>query len=718
VRFALPRGAGQWARRRWAGLALAGLVLAAAVARIVIDRGMKAPVVLCDEFIYSGIARNIAEHGRYAYRGVPTHQSFLYPLLIAPAWLWHSMETTYGIAKAIGASAMTLVAIPVYLWTRRLAGACDALLAAALTLILPAFFYSGILMTEAVFLPAFVLATLAIALMLERPTLARQLAALAAVALAIGIRVQGIVLVPAIVTAVVLKILLDWRAGVARDRIVSELRRLWPTAVLLAVGGVLYIVYKQVRGEAIETGLGPYQALARLHYPLFPSAEWAVKHLAELGLALGLVPVAALIVLLWRALSGPGVSNAERCFLAVVPAAMLWVLAEVGAFSATVTPFVFERYTFYLEPLLVIAFVVWLRRGLPRPAIGTAVALVVPILLLLALNLDRVIVPDPVNGVTVDALFQFSRHLPGLVGELRWAIFAGAALAAFLFALCSRAIARVALPLLFAAYMLAASKPALDDVHAASRVSRAAAGSDASWVVRAVGRGNDALYVDSPTRGVAPWTVLLQTEFWNPNVVGVYSVGGKEICPLPDTATTTDVSTGRIDPPVPDGVQYGIVDRNLPFSGRRVAVGGPSDQPLALYRVASSLRIGELTTGIYGDGWIGEEASYSRFAPKGSPGRLTVTVSRRAWGGPDVPGNVVIRVGRPSQSGPGLARTSAVRRLTLHRLQQRSFVFDTSPPPVRAVVTVEPTFSPAQFPGSSDTRQLGAVVGFSFTPRS
>ena len=718
MRFALPRGAGQWARRRWAGLALAGLVLAAAVARIVIARGMKAPVVLCDEFIYSGIARSIAEHGRYAYRGVPTHQSFLYPLLIAPAWLWHSMETTYAVAKGIGASAMTLVAIPVYVWTRRLAGAWDALLAAALTLILPAFFYSGILMTEAVFLPAFVLATLAIALMLERPTLARQLAALAAVALAIAIRVQGIVLVPAIVTAVLLKILLDWRAGVARDRIVSELRRLWPTAGLLVVGGVLYIVYKQVRGEAIETGLGPYQALARLHYPVFPSAEWAVKHLAELGLALGLVPVAALIVLLWQALFSAAVSDAERCFLAVVPAAMLWVLAEVGAFSATVTPFVFERYTFYLEPLLVIAFVVWLRKGLPRPAIGTAVALAVPILLLLALNFDRVIVPDPVNGVTVDALFQFSRHLPGLIGELRWAIFAGAALAAFLFALCSRTIARIALPLLLAAYMLAASKPALDDVHAASRDSRAAAGSDASWVVRAVGRGNDALYVDSPTRGVAPWTVLLQTEFWNPNVVGVYSVGGKEICPLPETATTTDVSTGRIEPPVPAGVQYGIVDRNLPVSGRRVAEGGPSDQPLALYRVARSLRIGELTSGVYGDGWIGAEASYSRFAPKGSPGRLTVTVSRRAWGGPDVPGHVVIRVGRPSPSGPGLARTSAVRRLTLHRLQQRSFVFDTPPPPVRAVVTVDPTFSPAQFPGSSDTRQLGAVVGFSFTPRS
>jgi hypothetical protein len=717
VRLALPRGAGQLARRSWAGLALAGLVLAAAVARILIDRGMKAPVVLCDEFIYSGIARSIAEHGRYAYRGVPSHQSFLYPLLIAPAWLWHSMETTYAVAKGIGASAMTLVAIPVYVWARRLAGPAYALLAAVLTLLLPAFFYSGVLMTEAVFLPGFVLACVAIALMLERPTLVRQLAALAAVALAVGIRVQGIVLVPAILTAVALKILLDWRAGVGRDRIVSELRRLWPTALLLVGGAVLYIVYKQVRGEAIETGLGPYQTLARLHYPLFPSTEWAVKHLAELGLALGLVPVAALIVLLWLALSGPGSSDAERCFLAVVPAAMLWVLAEVGAFSATVTPFVFERYTFYLEPLLLIAFVAWLARGLPRPRLGTAVAVLGPAMLIFALNLDLTIVPDPVNGVTADALFKFSQQLPGRMGELRWAIFAGAALGAFMFALCERAIARVALPTLLIVYLAAASAHPLDDVHSASRTTRAAAGTDASWVVGAVGRGNPALYVNTPTRGIRPYDVVLQTEFWNPNVVGVYSVGATDICPLPETATTTNVATGRIDPPVPRNVAYTVVDRTLPFVGRLVATGGPSDQPLALYRVGRALRVGEITSGIYADGWMGAQASYTRYAASQEPtGRLTVTLSRRAWAGPDVPGHVVIRVGRPAANSPGLARVTAVRRWTLHRLEQRAFVFET-PPPLRAVVEIDPTFSPAQFPGQTDTRQLGAMVSFSYQPR-
>ncbi|HEY7018844.1 MAG TPA: hypothetical protein VH297_10300, partial [Gaiellaceae bacterium] len=178
-----------------------------------------------------------------------------------------------------------------------------------------------------------------------------------------------------------------------------------------------------------------------------------------------------------------------------------------------------------------------------------------------------------------------------------------------------------------------------------------------------------------------------------------------------------DVASGRIDPPVPAGVDYGVVDRTLPFAGRLVAVGGPADQPLALYRVGKSFRIGELTAGIYGDGWIGQEASYTRFPTAGSgPGRLTVSVGRQAWGGPDVPGHVVIRVGRPAKTGTGFDRVFAVRRWTVHRLQQRTFVFKTPPPPLRAVVTVDPTFSPAQLAGASDTRQLGALVSFSFAP--
>ena len=599
---------GRWIRGRWPAFALVGLVLAAATVRIVLVRGMEAPVVLCDEFIYSNVAKNLAEHGRYLFRGVPSHSSYLYPLLIAPAWLFDSMATTYALAKSIGAASMTLVAIPTYLWARRLVGPWHSLLAAALTLLLPAFFYAGLLMTEAAFLPAFVLVGFAISAMLERPTLINQLGALAALVLAISIRFQGIVLVAVIPTAVLLKVVLDWRAGVTRDRVLTDLRRLWPTAVALVGGAVLYVVYKGARGEGLATGLGPYQTLAQLHYPLEPSARWSVRHLAELVLALGYVPVAALIVLLWLGFFSASVSNAERCFLAVVSATAIWLLAEIGAFSATVAPFIFERYTFYLEPLLLIAFVVWLARGLPRPVIGTVVAVVVPAALLLALNLDRYVGPDAVNGVTLASLYRFSTHLPGAIGELRWLIVFGVVFGAFLFGLCSRTVARIALPALLAVYLIAASFTAQASVLQGSRVARFAAGIDASWIKQAVGRGSPVLYINTPSRGVAPSTVLLQTEFWNPNIVGVYSVGAGELCGLYETPTTTNVETGRVEPSVPDRVDYAVADRSLPLAGRRIAVGGPGDEPLALYRVGTSLRVGEITAGVYADGWMGGDA--------------------------------------------------------------------------------------------------------------
>jgi hypothetical protein len=706
----VPAQAGRWARGHWAGLVVAVFVVAATTVRTVLSRRMHAPVVLCDEFIYANLAKNLAEHGQYLFRGTPQHQSYLYPLLLAPAWFAHSMSTTYALAKGITASAMALTPIPVYLWARRLVTPVHALLAAALTLFLPALFYSGLLMTEGAFLPAFVLAGFAIAMALERPTLLHQLAALTAIALAVSIRVQGIVLFLVIPTAVVVKAVLDSRAGVPRDRLLGELRRLWPTAVILGGGFVAYVAYKQVQGAPLATGLGAYQDLGRTHYPLVATARWAVRHLAELGLAVGLVPVSALIVELWLGLRGRVTTNAERTFLAVVTASMLWVLVEAGAFAATVTPFVFERYTFYLEPLLLIAFVLWLARGLPRPLLGTAIAVAAPSLLVRFLNFNAFVVPDSVNGISLDALFRFSTHLPGGIEELKWAVGAGALLGAFLFAISARPVARVALPFLLAAYLVAASKPVFDNAAAASVITRQAAGADPSWVENAIGTKPSAVYLNTPPGSS---TTLLQTEFWNRNVSGVYNLGPGEICELPETATAIDIATGKVNPPVANGTDYAIDTRGA-SPGALLATGGPSQYPLALYRLRRPLRVPSTSEGVYGDGWMGGSAAFSVFGSSGArPVRLRLTLGRAGWGGPDVPGHVVVRVGRPSSENGKLVEVYDVRRWVIHRLAQRTFTFDVRPP-VRVDVHVRPTFSPSQF-GLPDTRRLGAQVTFSWS---
>jgi hypothetical protein len=702
-----------WAQERWAGLALVAMVVVAAIVRIVQTRGLAAPVVLCDEFIYANLAKNLADHGQYLFRDTTLHQSLLYPLLLAPAWFADSMSTTYALAKGITAAAMSLAAVPVYLWGRRLVPPAAALLAAALTLLLPAFFFSEILMTEAVFLPTFLLAVFAIAYMLERPTLLAQLAALGAIALAVSVRVQGIVLLLVIPTAVLIKLLFEVRAGATRAELGAWLRRLWPTAALLVGGTVLYVFYKLVVSSApLSSGLGPYSSLAQAHYPFGSTARWSVKHLAELGLAVGLVPMSSLIVLLWLGLRGAPTTSSERAFLSVVPAALLWVLVETGAFAATTTPALFERYTFYLEPLLLLAFVVWLTRGLPRPKVATAVALAVPALLLLSLMLAQIVSPDSINGVSLSALYRFSIALPGGIHELKAAIAVAAVLGAFLFAVCARSIVVIALPLLLAAYFGVASTWLID--HTRNPDGRAIAGSDPSWVEHAVGRNQPVVYVNTPELGPDASVLMLQTEFWNPNVRHVYSVGAGDICELPETPTTLNTATGRIAPPVPKGVRYALVSSRVPFAGRRIAAEGSGNSQLALYRIDRSLRVGTTTDGVYGDGWMGSQAQYSVFVSPGDrPGRMVVTLGRTGWGGPDVPGRVKIALGRPAASGPGLAEVYGLRLWIVHRLDERTFVFAARRPPLRVVVEVNPTFSPSQF-GLADTRQLGAQVSFSF----
>src|SRR6266699_3026923 len=156
---------------------------------------------MIDELVYSDLARSVARGGGLAIRGEHTRAyGLLYPILIAPAWLAHSMARTYELAKAINALLVTLAGVPFYLWARRLVTPGYALVALGLFLLLPAQLYAGTLMTENAFLPAFLLAALAFASALEHPTPARQALALGAIVLASAIRIQGLVLVLILLT--------------------------------------------------------------------------------------------------------------------------------------------------------------------------------------------------------------------------------------------------------------------------------------------------------------------------------------------------------------------------------------------------------------------------------------------------------------------------------------------------------------------------------------
>jgi hypothetical protein len=147
------------AARTWAApLVLAGLMLAAFIARMWLNARLEAPWIMPDELTHAEMARSFADGEGLEVRGLPSYARTLYPVLISPAWLADSAATAFDAVKTINTAVMTLACIPGYLWARRFLSEGWALAAAALLLLLPAFAYTGSVMTESAALPLFVLA--------------------------------------------------------------------------------------------------------------------------------------------------------------------------------------------------------------------------------------------------------------------------------------------------------------------------------------------------------------------------------------------------------------------------------------------------------------------------------------------------------------------------------------------------------------------------------
>ena len=108
--------------------------------RLYLTRRIPAPWIMGDELLYSDLARNVADTGHLAIRGLAlsVRTYGIYPVVVAPAWLADSTTTAYGLAKTINALLMTLAAVPVYLWARRIVRPELALSLLGLVLLLPA----------------------------------------------------------------------------------------------------------------------------------------------------------------------------------------------------------------------------------------------------------------------------------------------------------------------------------------------------------------------------------------------------------------------------------------------------------------------------------------------------------------------------------------------------------------------------------------------------
>jgi hypothetical protein len=601
---ALTLRAPRLVRAPW--LVLAAMIAVAAAVFALAGRGIPTPWILIDELVYAGLARSLwAGHG-FTLRGHGVTVSWTYPALLAPvAW-------SYGAMKAVNAVVVALTAVPVFLWARRLVSPLSALVPVLLTLLLPLMLLSSTIMLNNPFMPLFVAACFVCALALERPTLAWQAAALAAIGLATATRFQGLVLVPVFALSAL------------------TLRRVRALLPALAVCGVVAIV---TVARLASGGLGVYEGYRSAHYSAGATATWLLRSAGDLSLAAGILPVAALLSLRPR-------TERERAFVAVAAWTTVGLVC-LGAVAASWEPHgIKERYMAHGLPLLMIALVLWVERG-ARPRPWWAIA--APAALVLALPLGRLFREPSLLG-NGWGLLPFERA--GLTAA-RVLLVGGTLAAAALFLFAPR-LAVVAV----AAFLAASTAVVYSTIRNQSRSVLALSGlSDRRWVDHAA-RGpvtylNATAYEQETSEGrwFEEWVPVWETEFWNRRFAGVLTLANAlEPAPFFQRHGSLDWSSGRVSGA--GGVRYLLVDPRFVPVGRLVASSGR----LALYSTSGPLRLASATEGVHADGTTTGLAAYDRWAGRG---RVTVTTSAPA----------TVAIGRFAAVPGGGGRIAGARRV-------------------------------------------------------
>ena len=466
-----------------------------------------------------------------------------------------------------------------------------SLFAAVLAVALPSLLYAGEVMTENVFYPIFLTVVLVFVLTLERPTPARQLLLLGCCVVAYLTRAQALAFFPAIVVAPV--VLGTWRS----------FRVLYG---VLGGAALVALVAQLVRGESPLGLLGAYSVAGDYAYEPAEVLRWLVYHVAELDLYVGVFPFAALLVLLalWNRLP-----RSLRPFLAASASLSAFLLLEVSAFASLPSvQRIEERNLFYLAPLMLIALLVWVDQGAPRPPLTAGAAAVLAAALPAVIPYARLIgVPSQSDTLLMLALWRVHERWVEL-DEVVAVVVACSILAALAFLLVPRRFA-IVLPLVVLAFFLAIARPI------SARMEYAAAGAlaegmhkqDREWVDKAVaGRGDVGVLWTGNGSRFSVW----QNEFFNRSVGPVFYAGTPMEGGLPATKVTLDRTTGVLHG-APD-VPFVLTDGSAELVGDVVAKDGARN--VFLYEVDAPLRQAALVEGLHpADTWSGPSVTYTRF---------------------------------------------------------------------------------------------------------
>lgn len=574
-------------------LVVLGLVVVGAIVLYsLLSLGVDGPRVHPDEERYLHGASSLVEGEGLGIRGKEYGFGPVLALVLsAIIRVAGSVDAAYDWFKAANAVFFALTAVPVYLLARRLVSAWWAVVAAALSVAIPSSVSVATVMTESVSYLATAWALYAVALALERPTVLRQLALLAAIAVAFLTRSQfGILYVTWVVAFATLWLIIPE----ARPRTRADLIGYWPTTLPLLLG-IPALAAKLGSGTSPGDLLGPYWSLWRGYDPL-QIGKWFVYHLGDFAVYLAIVPFAAAPIVLWElGRAGRAGSRAAAAFVALFVAANVSGLLVVAAFASTPWGYdrLHDRYGFYLLPLWLVGLVVWLASGLPRPLLVTALGAVLALVLPAVLPFRQLANEAGIDTVPGALWTRIEQELagPGLAsGRFALWLFALGLLAAML--LLPRKMARVALPLAVAAVFAAMSAFAWERLMDAPEDRVFAGGFERAWIDERLSDDVPVtkLYLDTSCGSALERHALFLTEFFNSTVDRAAYVGDS----IPDGIPLPRVDVGpsgvlELSPGKPLVADHVYTQPGIQLDGSRVAEGTAAG--LVLWDIGGPVRV-------------------------------------------------------------------------------------------------------------------------------
>jgi hypothetical protein len=491
----------------------------------------------------------------------------------------------------------------------------------------------------------------------------------------------------------------------------------WIGAVVLTTGFLVF--FSAAAGNFSQSWL-----IATGHYRgrMIEYGLWAA---GAFTIGLGVLPVVAALAGLARPKDETR-TPALRAFTALFAAALvgfgLYTAVKASYLSTAFGTVIVERNLIYLVPLVMVGTALWLERPRLRwLPLAAAVGFVAYLLVTTPYALENVPYSDAL-GLSIAQMSN--RNLAFTDGAVQWALIVTLVVAVCLLVAPRLLRGRpglvtgivVATAVLVVSWTLTGQISAAKYSNDSGDLITRNFPKPLTWLDEITG-GEPALYLGQNIEPGAALGIWL-TEFWNRSLKNVWSLDGT--APGPGPVLTPDLVAidGRLTPD--PGARYVVVEPGTDLVGTVVA-RPPESGRWTVYRLDGPLRLAHASTGIFSDGWMGAESAYNQYATEsGQGGNILVSLSRATWGGPDKPGRVLIKVGtlvRGEDKQPHIGRVTATQRWVIHSGSKATFVMPTPRPPFRAEVSIDPTFSPADYEGQSDRRELGAVVTYRFFQR-